>query len=95
MAQTGQNIKKVDILSGEGLDFSVKNLDNGMTIALITLPPPQAVTEAYFVALCYFSKTVIFSEQESLAHSFTLEFSSEPSKTILGQWTADNAKHIN
>jgi hypothetical protein len=66
---------------------------------MITLPKPQAISEAYFVAMIYAPiKKKIFKKQKFMSIFLLLE-NSVPSgygnqSTVLHEWTADG-KHIN
>lgn len=72
----GTNIEESDLVAADNLDYEIRKFDNGMIIVLITLPTPQAITEAYFVALVYRPQgRAIFSVQEVVTRFITLEYS--------------------
>jgi len=94
----GQNMRWPHLVTAGGLGCEIRNLDAQTTIALITLPAPQAITEAYFVALVYRpQKRGVLPAREALARCFTLECGIEVgggSRTVLCEWTKDHM-HIN
>jgi hypothetical protein len=79
----GNRLEASDLVAPEGLDCQLNQLDNDTTIALITLPPPQQITEAYFVATVY---------RPPMKRFITLEYGSHGDgrqRTVLCEWTAD------
>lgn len=85
----------------EGLAGQVLSLDDIAIVALITLPPPQGLAEAYFVAAVYLHRPGEPPETATV-HYFTLELTSSfstppiqgPGATMLCSWTAEGA-HVN
>lgn len=80
-----------DHLSANGLGYTLRELENGWVAVVVTLPPPQGMTEAYFVAL-------LQKPGESGGRVFTLELgfslTAESSHTVLCEWTPDGT-HLN
>lgn len=77
-----------------GLHGEVRALDNDVEVALITLPEPAAVAEAYFAAAVYRPQP----GGADLARYFTLEYGitipeGKP-RTVFCGWTADG-NHFN
>ncbi|HWP47356.1 MAG TPA: hypothetical protein VNM22_09365 [Candidatus Limnocylindrales bacterium] len=98
-AHAGTNMEESDLVAADNLDYEIRKLDEGTIIVLITLPTPQAVAEAYFVAMIYRSwKKEIFCTQEAVTRFITLEYSfnllNDLPGTVLGEWTVDGT-HIN
>ncbi len=75
-------------LAAESLDYQIKRLENNTTIALITLPPPQAMTEAYFVAAVFRPQGNRFITLE-----YSFNFIEGSPITVLGEWTTTS--HLN
>lgn len=85
-------------IAAYGLDCEIRKLQDGATLALITLPPPKGMTEAYFVAAVYRpSRRTLFPKQETLARFITLEYGRNldgSPRTVLCEWT-DTHLHDN
>ena len=81
----------------DGLALHLEQLEDGVQLALITLPPPQAMTEAYFVAAIY--RPADQPGQLSLLRYITLEYSLNPATqqplTVLGEWDSSKPIHRN
>jgi len=83
------------VLPREGLSTSVHEFDD-YVICLITMPPPQFTTEAYFAALvCPRTDDDLkpdITPDEWGARYFVLEngfvYSTEPPRTVLGEWSS-------
>ena len=90
----GAKLGKKDFLPSDGLKFEVNRFDNGTVIAIITLPSPHAITEAFFTAVVYRAPT---NDQELIARYFTLEYgyssSDDNFRTVLCEWTPDKIHH--
>jgi hypothetical protein len=85
-------------IPSEGPVAEVRALDPETTVACVTLPAPQALTEAYFVALVLRRpRKGWFGAKTNKASYLTLEsglwVDNQP-RTFLGEWTADGA-HLN
>jgi hypothetical protein len=81
-------------VDGAGLRGEVRTLAGDIQLALITMPAPAAVAEAYFTAAAYRPQ----AEGASLARYFTLEYGinipdGNP-RTVFCGWTAEGA-HFN
>lgn len=77
----------------QGMNYETRGLDDGTVIAIIELPPPERMAEAYFVAAVFHE-----ADPHPLMRYFTLElglslFENTP-RTVLCEWTADG-KHLN
>ena len=73
--------------------------DDNITVSLITLPKPQVISEAYFIALIYCPwKLNFFLKQKVIPRFLLLEYSVPHGygnqSTVLHEWTADG-RHIN
>lgn len=86
----GSKLERKNILPSNGLKYEVNHLDNGVAVAIITLPEPQAITEAFFTAAVYRAPT---TDQELITRYFTLEYGYNSSdnnfRTVLCEWTPD------
>ncbi len=84
-------------LPSNGLALQMEQLEDGTHLALITLPPPQAMTEVYFAAAVY--RPAPRPHQAALLRYIILEYSmdflTENLQTILGEWNSSAAVHIN
>jgi hypothetical protein len=83
-------------LSSVGLDYQTRRLDDGTTLVIVTLPPPQKVTEAYYTASVYRPAE---GQTAALTRYFTLEYGidlipDQPKRMVLGEWTRD-PQHLN
>jgi hypothetical protein len=96
--RVGQDVQGPDLVTAEGLGYEIRNPGNETTIALITLPSPRCVTEAYFVALAYRpQKKGVFSSRKAVTRYITLEYGFETSgipRTVLCEWKGDGT-HLN
>jgi hypothetical protein len=84
----GNRLEASKLVAAEGLDYQIKKLENNTTIALITLPPPQAMTEAYFVAPVFRPQGNRFITLE-----YSFNFIEGGLRTVLGEWTTTS--HLN
>ena len=85
----GQNLEPEDIVVPEGLACEVRRVEGSKLGALISLPPPQRVTEAYFVAPVFQPP---MEGKEAQARYITLEYNPEmDSMSALGEWTAGDS----
>jgi hypothetical protein len=73
-----------------GIEFS-KEKANNMTLYLIKLPPPLAMTEAYFIAVVAKEGSVRYF---TLEKTISLADKGKDDATVLGGWTKDR-KHMN
>lgn len=87
-SRVGSAVGESSLLQPEGLCCSISICD-GTTVAVITLPTPQVVCEAHFVALVYRPPT---PGQNRLARFLTLECSF--GAAILCEWSDANT-HLN
>ncbi len=91
----GSDMKIADRIPADGLNYEIQELASGVTIAIISLPKPQGITEAYFVAPVY---RPAMADQEPLAKFFTLEYGMDfdkgSTRTVLCQWTQEKS-HMN
>lgn len=89
----GEGVREANRIAPAGLSAETRQLEDETRLILITLPDPQGVTEAYFVALAYRPPT----QQKGLTRFITLEYSlnleGSPG-TMLCEWTADK-RHRN
>lgn len=83
----------------EGLDYEIRDLPDGTMVALITLPPADALTEAYFVALVW--KPYVLHPQPSgtiMSRYITLEYGVDLAycspRPVLAEWTTART-HLN
>jgi hypothetical protein len=78
-----------------GLGVDLYETDNGSQVAVITLPPPEGVTEAHLTAACYRPPEEEGGD-DGLARYFTLEkgASFDEPRTALCEWTRDGV-HMN
>jgi hypothetical protein len=81
----------------DGLALRLEQLDPQTRLALITLPPPQAMTEAYFAAAIYHPAAQ--PDDAPLLRYLTLEYSMDPATqrplTMLGEWDSSQPIHRN
>lgn len=69
----GENAGQKNPASSEGLDFSIRELENGATLTIIKMPEPVTVKGAFFVAMFLpKSKGGLFLRKD-LTRIFTLE----------------------
>lgn len=92
----GVDLQGQDLVDPAGLRYDIREFEeDGMTIVLVTLPPPQAITEAYFVALVYCTKGIgLCIEQGSPTAVITLEYNwvtGDKPITIVGEWMPDGS----
>lgn len=87
-SKVGDMVAEARLVEPNGLCCETKMYE-GMTIAIITLPTPKSLNEAYFVALVYRSA---LPGQEALARFVTLEHSIDT--VFLCEWDAPGS-HLN
>jgi hypothetical protein len=88
----GEKMDKTELVASGGLACEVRKIFNGDVGALITLPPPERITEAYFVAPVYRPQADSKTERTRF---FTLEFNPEyHNKSVLCEWEAEGS-HLN
>jgi hypothetical protein len=91
----GSSLDAADVHPMHGVNYETRILEDGTAIALIELPKPLHVTEAYFVAPVY---RPLSAGGESIQRYFTLEYGIklvEPGeRSVLCEWTLDN-HHVN
>jgi hypothetical protein len=89
---------EIEYLSSEGLTAEVRQLPDQTHIALVTMPPPEGMTEAYFMALVYRphpNKFILFKTQPIVRY-LTLEYSLGEENlptAVLCEWHMD--RHLN
>lgn len=96
--KVGEGMEASDLVAGTGLHCEIKHLEHGLTVALVALPPPQAVPEAYFVGMVYGApKESASSENEPIRLYLTLEkglkLPEGTTRTVLCEWA--NGVHSN
>lgn len=69
--RVGEEVGKSSLIAADGLSCEIRMLDD-TTVAMIILPTPQALNEAYFVALVYGRCS---AGNKALTHFITLEHS--------------------
>ena len=62
------DIQKIDY---SGLPFTAIKVDEAITIVVLTLPEPLAMTESYFIGICYYKSD---SDSKVSFRYFTLEY---------------------
>ena len=86
----GKNTGSKGESSADGLAFSIRELDTGITVTIISLPKPAKPKEAYYLALVLpKAKGGIFIKKD-LTRIFTLEYrlgQDGSEKTIIGEVT--------
>jgi hypothetical protein len=90
----GERVKSPeDWVDADGLHGEIRQTAGDIQVALITLPEPISVTEAYFVAPAYLAP----SEGEVRARYYTLEYGisilDETRYTVVGGW--QGSTHMN
>jgi hypothetical protein len=80
----------------DSLNYQMRGLDDGTKIIIITMPPPQKVTETYFNAVVYRPAS---DAAPLVSRYFTLEYGMSfmpdaPKRMVLGEWT-NQQEHIN
>lgn len=70
--KVGKEVGESRLVAPDGLCCESRMLDNNTAVVLITLPPPQLMNEAYFVALVYRPSS---KKEETVARFITLEHS--------------------
>lgn len=97
--QLAEELEPADRLPADGLGCELKRLSNDTLVALITLPAPLGMTEAYFIALAYrpeVRRNLLFKEKDAIVRFITLEngftLDNEP-RTVLCEWTKE--AHLN
>jgi DNA-directed RNA polymerase subunit RPC12/RpoP len=68
--RVGKEVEDSSPASADGLGYEVRTLDNDTVVVLITLPPPQLMCEAHFIALVYCPPS---QEHESVTRFIVLE----------------------
>jgi hypothetical protein len=92
--KVGQDLGKQNGSMSGSMSCVVEQLDASTELALITLPEPQGIAEAYFVAVVLRPSA---PPQEGITRFFTLEKGAsldESPRTVFCEWTADEA-HLN
>jgi hypothetical protein len=97
--RAGQVAGNEDWVQPEGLAVEVIELGSNYRLGLITLPDPQAATEAYFLGLLLrlakISRNGVLSQKARL---ITLEYSISvvdgSPEVVVGEWSSDSTRHI-
>ena len=88
--KAGKDLGEPNLVAPRGLRHEVRMYDGSITVAIISLPTPEAVSEAYFAALIYRPQK---KQQKAitrfilLVHSVPLGYSNLSS--VLQEWTLD------
>jgi hypothetical protein len=69
----GKNTGSKDKASNEGLDYAIQEVENGVTLTMITLPTPTRPREAYYLALVLPKPKGGLFVRKDLTRVFTLE----------------------
>ena len=86
-----------DQAAGRQLACEFVTVQNDVDVALITCPPPQSMTEPFFVAAAYRPGSDTEPQEERVTRWFTLEYSlnsEEDGTAFLCEWTASGV-HAN
>ena len=86
----GKNVGEKNQVSSEGLDFTIRELENGITLTIITLPTPTKPKEAYYLALVLPKAKVGLFVKKDLTRIFTLECKANAdgtSRMVIGEIT--------
>jgi hypothetical protein len=92
--RVAEYLEETDWLSAHGLGYRLRPLGDNASLVLITFPPPQNITEAYFAALVYRPaqlKNSLWHSAPAYTRYFTLEIGLDPAghpRPILGEWLA-------
>jgi len=89
--KASQDMPGEDHLSADGLGYALRELENGWVAVVVTLPRPQGMTEAYFVALLQKPGT---PDRRVFTLELGFSLTAETSHTVLCEWTADST-HLN
>jgi hypothetical protein len=92
----GKNAGAKEQVSSEGLDFSIRELENGVTLTLITLPAPTHPKEAYYLAMVLPKPKGGLFVRKDLTRIFTLENKLDAEgnpKLVVGEITP-RLKHV-
>ena len=73
------------------LKCEIKKLGDGTNVVLITLPVPEGITEAYFIAAIYRPavRKILFIKKKVVIRFFTLEYGwnlDDSTRTVLCEW---------
>jgi hypothetical protein len=82
-------------VSADGLGYTLRELEGGWLAVVVTLPPPQGMTEAYLVALLQ-QRLPAAAKPNTRVFTLELGFSltSETAHTVLCEWTPEST-HLN
>jgi len=92
----GKNVGEKNRVSSEGLDYTIRDLENGVTLTMVTLPTPSKPKEAYYLALVLPKPRGGLFIKKDLTRIFTLECKTDADgtlKTVIGEITP-RLKHI-
>jgi hypothetical protein len=92
----GENTGHKEPTSNEGLDFTIRELENGTTLTIIRMPDPVKEKGAYFVAMILPKARGGFLLRRDLTRILTLENRMSPdgsSNTAIGEITP-RLKHV-
>jgi hypothetical protein len=92
----GKNVGEKNQVSSEGLDFTIRELENGVTLTIITLPTPTKPKEAYYLALVLPKAKAGLFIKKDFTRIFTLERKANAdgtSRMVIGEITP-RLKHV-
>ena len=82
--RVGQDLLASELVKPDGLSCKTASPGNDVSMAVVVMPPPQVIPEAYFVALVFRpEKKSLFSSQKAVKRMFALERSLNSDHTPL------------
>ena len=92
----GQNMDEAGLVPPEGLACELAQTESGATLAMLTLPVAELMTEAYFIGLFYEPPgSGNGSDREAVTRFITLEYNLNPETkkpaTMVCEWTPDGS----
>jgi hypothetical protein len=91
----GKKLDPSEVLQKKGLQYTIRSIDEYSTAVFVTMPPPDATPEAYFVALTIQKEDPgLDTSARCLTLEYSMDFQTEMAITVLGEWTLDG-KHLN
>jgi hypothetical protein len=93
----GEQLEEKERLPPDGLECCMTRANENYRAAVICLPPPERMTEAYFTALVVFpAKRAFWSRRRAPWRYYTLEYGTEldgTGRTVFCQWK--DGDHLN